>query len=96
MARGMKFWILEVEELYYLCSENKGADQLSGYRAVDLHLCFPICKIRFSHDAAHIVSITLHFHILHVKVLKFLLSICNTFRKIASVGTILMLCERQK
>ena len=28
MARGLKFRIKEVEELYYLCSENKGADQL--------------------------------------------------------------------
>ena len=25
----------------YLCSENKGADQLRG---TDLHLCFRICK----------------------------------------------------
>ena len=33
MARGLKFWILEVEGLYYLCSENKGADQLCGYAA---------------------------------------------------------------
>ena len=24
----------------YLCSENKGADQLSSYRAADLRLCF--------------------------------------------------------
>ena len=30
--------------LYYLCSENKGADQLRGYREADLHLCFRICK----------------------------------------------------
>ena len=71
MAIGLKFWILEVEELYYLCSENIGADRLSGYGAADLHICFRICKIRFSHDAAHIVSITLHFHVLHVKGLKF-------------------------
>ena len=28
MARGLKFRIYEVEELYNLCSENKGADQL--------------------------------------------------------------------
>ena len=28
MARGFKFWIKEVEGLYYLCSENKCADQL--------------------------------------------------------------------
>ena len=31
MARGWKFWILEVEELYYPSSENKDADQLRGY-----------------------------------------------------------------
>ena len=30
--------------LYYLCSENKGADQLRGYRKADLRLCFRICK----------------------------------------------------
>ena len=28
----------------YLCSENKGADQLRGYREADLRLCFRICK----------------------------------------------------
>ena len=30
--------------MYYLCSENKGADQLRGYREDDLRLCFRICK----------------------------------------------------
>ena len=34
MARGLKFRILKVVGLYYLCSENKGADQ---------RLCFRIC-----------------------------------------------------
>ena len=34
----------EVEGLYYLCSKNKGADQLRGYREADLRLCFRICK----------------------------------------------------
>ena len=29
-ARRLKFWIYKVEELYYPCSENKGADQLRG------------------------------------------------------------------
>ena len=29
-ARGFKFRIKEVEGLYYLCSENKGADQIRG------------------------------------------------------------------
>ena len=33
-----------MEELYYLCSENKGADQLRNYCAADLCLCFRICK----------------------------------------------------
>ena len=44
-----------MEGLYYLCSENKGADQLRGYenkgadqlrgyREADLRLCFRICK----------------------------------------------------
>ena len=32
------------EGLYYPCSENKGADQLRGYREADLRLCFRICK----------------------------------------------------
>ena len=42
MARALKFWIEKVEGLYYLCSENKGADQLCGDREADLHLCFRI------------------------------------------------------
>ena len=44
MSRGLKFQIYEVEGLYYLCSENKDADQLGGYREADLRLCFRICK----------------------------------------------------
>ena len=38
--------------MYYLCSENKGADQLRGYLEADLHLCFRICKKPVSHDPA--------------------------------------------
>ena len=45
MARDLKFRILKVEGLYYLCSENKGADQLLGYREADLRLCFRIYKM---------------------------------------------------
>ena len=41
----MKFCIKVVEGLYSLCSENKGADQLRGYREADLRLCFRICKL---------------------------------------------------
>ena len=44
MTGGLKFRILEVEGLYYPCSENKGGDQLRGNREADLRLCFRICK----------------------------------------------------
>ena len=44
MARGLKFRIKEEEGLYYLCSKNKGADQLRGYYAADLCFCFWICN----------------------------------------------------
>ena len=59
MARGLKFQSWKVEGLYYLCSENKGADQLHGYCAADLHLCFCICKNSVSHKTAHIIMIKL-------------------------------------
>ena len=38
MARGLKFRNKVVEGLYYLCSENKDADQLCGYSEADLRL----------------------------------------------------------
>ena len=44
-ARSLKVWIKKVEELYYPCSENKGADQLHGYPEADLRLCFRLCKL---------------------------------------------------
>ena len=44
MARNWEFLIRVVEELYYLCSENKGADQLCGYPTAVLGLCFRICR----------------------------------------------------
>ena len=37
----------------FLCSQNKGADQLCGYSEAYVGLCVCICKIRFSHYAAH-------------------------------------------
>ena len=40
----------------YLCSENKGNDQLHGYRAAAVRLCFRIyAKSRFYHHVAHIM-----------------------------------------
>ena len=40
MVRGLKFCIEVEEGWYYPCSENKGDDQLHGYREADLRLCF--------------------------------------------------------
>ena len=54
MARALNFQISGVEGLYCLCSENKGTDQLHGYRTADLRLCFHICKKQISYDAAQI------------------------------------------
>ena len=31
--------------MYYLYSENKGADQLCSYREADLRLCFRLCRL---------------------------------------------------
>ena len=44
IARCLKFRIEEEEELYYPCSENKGAGQLCSYCTADLRLCFRIGK----------------------------------------------------
>ena len=44
-ARSLKFWIYLEEELYYPSSENKGADQLRGYREADLRLCFRLGRL---------------------------------------------------
>ena len=44
-ARSLEFRISVEEELYYPGSENKGADQLRGYREADLRLCFRLCRL---------------------------------------------------
>ena len=60
MVRGWNFWIWKVEELYYPCSENKGTDQLRGYREADLCLCFRIdADCLFSSAAAHFIYLLL-------------------------------------
>ena len=46
-ARSLKFRSEVEEELYYPSSENKGADQLRGYREADLRLCFRLCRLLF-------------------------------------------------
>ena len=76
MDRGLKFRIKEEEGLYYLCSENKGADQLRGYREADLRLCFRIskkpvfsrrgsnvvCKMLYRMTLLSIISFSFLFH----------------------------------
>ena len=44
-ARSLKFRIQVKEELYYPCSENKGADQLRSNCEADLRLCFRLCRL---------------------------------------------------
>ena len=39
MSRSLKCRLKNKEGFHYLCSENKGADQLQGYHTADLHLC---------------------------------------------------------
>ena len=47
MVRGLKFWVYKEEELYYPCSENKGADQLCSYCEADQRLRFRLCRLLF-------------------------------------------------
>ena len=51
MVRGLEFRIYEIEELYYLCSKNKGTDQLRSHCT----FVFAYAKSRFSHNAAHML-----------------------------------------
>ena len=59
MTRGLKlFRIKEVEGWYYLFNENKGADQMCGYRAADLCLCFRICKMtRLNYEKKSVLNV---------------------------------------
>ena len=67
MARGLKFRIKEVEGLYYLCSANKGADQLRGsacFADTAKLFCvfvFAYAKSRFSRDMAQLKWNYVHF-----------------------------------
>ena len=48
MARGWKFWIKKVEELYYLCRENKGPDQLRALFSHTQNVVFPMTLLNCS------------------------------------------------
>ena len=54
LVSDWKFWILKVEELYYQCSENKGADQLRSYGSAPLFshmqiVGFLMTQLKFLH-----------------------------------------------
>ena len=50
------------EELYYPSRENKGADQLRGYREADLRLCFRLGRLLvFSRGGSYIFSVSISF-----------------------------------
>ena len=66
--------------MYYLCSENKGADQLRGYREADLHLFFAYAKSRFSHNATHLVHTELV--LICPRYIFELVHVCNNLREI--------------
>ena len=44
-ARSLKFRVKVEEELHYPSSENKGADQLRGYREADLRLSLRLWRL---------------------------------------------------
>ena len=46
--------------MYYPSSENKGADQLRGYREADLRLCFRVCRLLvFPRGGSYVISINI-------------------------------------
>ena len=49
MARDLKFRIYKVEELYYLSSENKSADQLRGHRVFVFAYMQNVCFLTTRH-----------------------------------------------
>ena len=57
MARGLKFKIYEVGELYYLCSKDKSTDQMIW------DFIFAYAKSRFSQNGAQ-MKIGPHQHVL--------------------------------
>ena len=60
--------------MYYLCRENKDADQLCSYRTADLQPCFRICKffykITFITHLCNLDPLELYFCIEKLRVYK--------------------------
>ena len=59
IARSFKFRMKEDERLYYPCSENKSADQFSGYpKAAVLDFVFAYADCWFSYAAAQLFELS--------------------------------------
>ena len=56
VVKGLKFWIYEVEGLYYLCSETKWLISCAVNAQLICAFAFAYAKRRFSHDAARFYS----------------------------------------
>ena len=66
-----------------MCSENKGADQLRGYREAGLCLCFCLCRLLvFSCGGSFLMfryiqgDVSVIVHDLQIRLLFYLLSLC--------------------
>ena len=53
LARGWKFWIWTVDELYNPCGENKGMISFAVTAKLISTFVFPYADCWFSHEAAH-------------------------------------------
>ena len=74
-----KVYVILDHPSYYLCSENKGADQLRGYREADLRLCFRICKKPvFSQRGSY--SLNYFYHVLYL--FRCAYEICNKYESV--------------
>ena len=56
MARGWKFWIYKLEELYYLCSKKKDAFTAKLIYA----FVFAYAKCWFSHDGTQMTALKVY------------------------------------
>ena len=56
-----------MEDLYYPSSENKGADQLCGYRKADLCLCFCLCRLLVFPDGGSYYTSSVTCSYVHAK-----------------------------
>ena len=63
-ARGLKFWL--EEELYYPSGENKGTDQIRGYREADLRLCLRLCRLLVFPCGGSFICSLIEFCRLHI------------------------------